>query len=118
MVRENLSNDEYPIDTSGNILPDSMHYFVSFFYVFEDHYIEFSNVDGDWGHNIGLYDTKERKILVPPVTCGSIEREEDYIMLCETEIEAFCDLDCHGHIINSKGEELFPNLLKKIQQNL
>lgn len=118
MVKENYSNDEYLIDTNGNILPESMQYYVSPYYDYEDRYIEFSNIDGDWGHNTGLYDTKERKILVPPITCGCTERGEDYIELDETDLGAFCDLDLHDHIINSKGEELFPALERKKFNNI
>lgn len=113
LVVENPLAGVFLIDADGNRLPDSTHYYISPYYDYEDRFFEFSNIDCEENHNIGLYDTKERRILIPPETLGAIEWTEYYIEVQQTDIGSTGILDSHYHIINSKGEELFPKLIEK-----
>ena len=105
-VRDSYDNDWTLIDTNGDFLPgledlafDECYDPDSRFFLFT--YGDASNMDC----NIGLYDTKERKILVPPEKLGFIDWEEDLI-----EVE---DVDANGrfgYYIDSTGTALFPGL--------
>lgn len=111
VVRDEYGSDYYMIDTTGATLPDTTFIEISHFYEYETRYFEFSNVDTGEDNNMGLYDTKERRIIVPPITQGTWEVSEDIIRIEETGPLGFADY--RQHYINSKGEELYPQLTNK-----
>ena len=111
VVHDEYGSDYYMIDTQGNKLPNTTYIEISHYYEYDTRYFEFSNIDDGEDNNMGLYDTKERRILIPPNTQGTWEHSEDVICVEETGKLGYADY--HQHYINSKGEELYPNLVNK-----
>ncbi|MBQ3014113.1 MAG: WG repeat-containing protein [Clostridia bacterium] len=105
-------NSQHLIDIQGNEIPGTRFAYIAKF-EFPDRFVEFS-YEKDYGGDIpmGIYDTKERKILLEPSVASIIERTEDCIQIYETVRRYGVD-DFHQYYINSKGEILYPWLNKK-----
>ena len=96
------------IDTSGNEIPGTRFNCISN-YEYTDRFLEFSYEDSDL---IGIYDTKERKILIEPSVDSIIEWKEECIMVY-THNSKYGEIDFSQHYINSKGEVLYPWVFNK-----
>lgn len=102
------------IDTLGNEIPGTRFGYISR-YDYNDRFLEFS-YDEDAGYDndtlVGIYDTKERKILIEPSVDDIIEYNEDCIKVYVRNAEYGVG-DFRQHYINSKGEILYPWLYNK-----
>lgn len=98
----------YLIDTEGRPLPGLEGCAFSEFYEPDDRFLEFSFGDGNnMNCNNGLYDARERKILVPPEKLGFSVWKENLIEVT--------DMDAAGeftYYIDSEGKDLFPEFTK------
>jgi hypothetical protein len=77
--------------------------------------LEFSyNEDAayDYNNSVGIYDTKEKKVLIQPSVDDIIEWNEDCIKVYTRNVE-YGKGDFRQHYINSKGEILYPWLYNK-----
>lgn len=103
--------DYYLIDTFGKEIPGTRCRYIDEYYDYDERFLEFSDVDPEGDNNMGLYDTKERKILVPPRTGGVIAWSDDCIKISETGKYGISD--GYVHYIDESGEELYPALADK-----
>ena len=103
----------YLIDTKGNIIPGTENLSFEHYYEYDDRFFEFyySNDSYDEGP-VGMYDTKERKILLEPSIDDFIEWSEDQILVYERGGE-YGPGDFRQYYLNSKGEQLYPWLVGK-----
>ena len=116
-VTEAIGNDEYRtylIDINGHEIEGSCYPYIGHL-DYDDRFVEFSNVGEQYGDdaedNCGLYDTKERKIIYPPIASTFIEWDEDLILVYDSGNRGLGGSDFYQHYINSKGEELYPSLV-------
>lgn len=102
------------IDTSGNEIPETRFAYISHYHDYDDRFIEFSyDKKAEYGDElVGIYDTKERKILLEPSVEDIIEWNEDCIMVYERSGE-YGPYDFRQYYINSKGEIVYPWLYNK-----
>lgn len=102
------------IDTSGNEIPGTRFAYVSKYYDYDDRFWEFSyNKDAEYDDDlVGIYDTKERKILIEPSVYDIIEYSEDCITVYVRNAEYGVG-DLRQHYINSNGEILYTWLYNK-----
>ncbi len=98
----------YLIDMQGNEIPNTRFPYISL-YDYEDRYLEFSNDDDN--ALIGLYDTKERKILLEPRFSEVIVSDDDHILVYERDGE-YGESDFRQYYVNSSGELIYPWLTK------
>lgn len=91
------------IDLAGNEIPDTDFPYISY-YDYNDRYFVFS-LDPDGESLIGLYDTKERKILIEPKFSDVSVIDDDHILISES--------DCRQYYVNENGELLYPWLSKQ-----
>ncbi len=102
----------YLIDTRGRKLLYGKDIDAECLYNHKDRYFEFRKGDlEEWRDNVGVYDTKKKKVFLEPHTGGISEHSEDVI--CVYEPGPVCDADFSQHYINSEGEELYPGLVNK-----
>ena len=106
-----LTSGWYLIDKSGNVIPGAKFPYLSHYYEYENRFLEFSY---DTAHDalVGIYDTKERKILLEPSIDSIIEWSEDCILVYERN-GSYGISDFHQHFRNSQGEILYPWLYGK-----
>lgn len=100
------------IDKTGTEIPGTSFEYLSPYYDYNDRFLEFSYEYKNGEELIGIYDTKERKILLEPSIDSIIEWEEDCIEVF-TRDDKYGLSDFHVHYINSKGEILYPWLYGK-----
>jgi len=98
------------IDMQGNEIPNTRFPYISR-YDYEDRYIEFSSEDDD-DALIGLYDTKEKKILIEPRFSDVSVSDDDHILVYQRDGE-YGASDFRQYYVNSKGELIYPWLAKK-----
>lgn len=98
------------IDLEGNEIPGTRFPYISY-YDYDDRYLEFSRDDEDEAL-IGLYDTKERKVLIEPRFSDIIVEDEDRILVYERDGE-YGVSDFRQYYINRNGELIFPWLFKQ-----
>lgn len=100
------------IDMQGNEIPDTRFPYISKF-GFEERFIEFSRDDNAFDNDglVGIYDTKERKIMFEPSVDTIIEWEEDCIAVYKSFEKDGMEFS-HQYYINSKGEVIYPWLHK------
>lgn len=109
-VVSDILHGTWLIDTDGNEIPGTHFPHLSHYYNYEDRFLEFSyDDDGDY---IGIYDTKERRILIEPSINATFERNENLILVYEYK-NAHNISDFQQYYIDSKGEVLFPWLYQK-----
>lgn len=101
--------NQYMIDKTGTEIPGTRFEDISMYMQYEDRFVEFSY--DEYGLNVGLYDTKERKILLEPSVESTSEHGEDCILIYKSA--EFGGGDWRQHYINSKGEVLYPWLYGK-----
>ena len=77
---------------------------ISHYYDYNDRYLEFSYDDEN--NIVGIYDTKEKRILVEPSLHSSMEWSEDYINVRDSN--RIKEPPYPEYLINSKGEILYP----------
>lgn len=106
----------YLIDTEGNIVPGTEGMLFSKYYDYDSRYLEYEYPGNDLNEkNVnGIYDTKERRILLAPSIERFTENSEDEIC-----VEKWLGSDENGrpeysqYFIDSKGELLYPWLAGK-----
>ena len=113
VVQDEYGEDHYIIDMQGNTVFREKDVDVFHLQDPEDRFFEFTKggdriTDDNWG----AYDTKEKRVFLEPITGGIIEWSEDEIEVWEIgDKGTFADF--WEHYINSKGEELYPDLVNK-----
>ena len=109
VVRDEYTGNAYMIDTRGNAIPGTSYPDVSHYYEYEDRYIIISETPMWDDGTVGLYDTKARRVIYPPVANDFDVDGEDRIQVEEPV------LDDKGllvmgkyllHYINSEGKYL------------
>lgn len=106
----------YLIDTEGNVIPGTEGMLFSEYYEYDNRFLEFQYPgDDDNEMNIsGIYDTKERSILLRPSIDSFTEYSEEEIFVgkwCGNNEFGFPEYS--RYFINSKGELLYPWLVGK-----
>lgn len=91
------------IDKQGNEFFKVEAGHISHYYDYNDRYLEFSYDDDDL---VGIYDTKEKRILVEPSLHSSIEWGEECISVCDSNRHRMGPFP--RYLINSKGKILYP----------
>lgn len=109
--------DNFLINTKGEIIPETENLSFEHYYGYEDRFFEFTykseqkDLDSD-DELVGIYDTKDRKVLLEPSIDSIIEWSEDLIKVYEYDGE--CSYSDFGqYYVNSKGEILYPWLYDK-----
>lgn len=100
------------IDKNGNEIPGTRFPYLAPYYDYEDRFLEFSYEDRTGEELIGIYDTKERRIVKEPFADSITERNEDCILVFERNGK-FGYSDFSQYHINSKGDILYPWLYNK-----
>ncbi len=103
------------IDKEGNEIEGSSFHVIGNYNEPEDRYYSFSskedNGDYFWGAPVGLYDTKERRVLFEDVY-SDIDVINDDMFLAEVYTDKGC-FDTQEIYINSKGEPIFKQQAEK-----
>ena len=110
VVCDNYDEGSYLIDTKGNVIENSRFPYIREWYGCDERFLEVS-LNDDYGDSLrsfdgGMYDTKERKLLIETGIDGFIEYDEDCIMIYEEGKHRYGDFRCR--FINSKGENIYP----------
>ena len=100
------------IDLTGEEIQGTRFSCLSKYYAYYERFLEFSYEQETDGEKVGIYDTKERKILMEPSFSSIMEIEEDCILVYANDGE-YGESDFHQYYINSKGEILYPWLYGK-----
>ena len=100
------------IDQTGAEIPGTRFEYLSPYYDYNHRFLEFyyEYINGEG--LVGIYDTKERQILLEPSIDSIIEWEEDCILVFARNGK-YGPSDYHEYYINSKGEILYPWLYGK-----
>ena len=88
------------IDKTGKEIPGTRFVYLSRYYDYDSRFLEFSYEYDEWEEIVGIYDTKERKILMEPSVADIMEDDEDHILV-------YSKNDEYG-LFSSKGEYLIP----------
>lgn len=110
VVSKMTDNFFHLIDLSGNEIPGTRFPYISY-YDYDDRYLEFSRDDEDEAL-IGLYDTKERKVLIEPRFCDVSITDDNHILVWERDGE-YGVSDFRQYYINRNGELIYPWLSKQ-----
>lgn len=110
-VVEDLREGAYLIDTTGAEIPGTRFPYLSHYYDYDDRFFEFSYDNSGDGLE-GLYDTKERRIMLEPCIDDLIQWDEDLLLVYRRNGE-FGAGDFKQQYLNSKGEDLFPWLTEQ-----
>lgn len=101
-----MTDDYYHlIDLEGNEILDTRFPYISY-YDYNDRYLEFSR-DNDDEALIGLYDTKERKVLIEPRFSDVSITDDNHILVWERDGE-YGESDFRQYYINRNGELIYP----------
>ena len=98
------------IDLAGNEIPGTRFPYISY-YDYDDRYLEFSRDDEDEAL-IGLYDTKERKVLIEPRFSEVSITDDNHILVRERDGE-YGVSDFRQYYINRNGDLIYPWLSKQ-----
>lgn len=98
------------IDLEGNEIPGTRFPYISY-YDYDDRYLEFSRDDEDEAL-IGLYDTKERKVLIEPRFSDVSITDDNHILVWERDGE-YGVSDFRQYYINRNGDLIYPWLSKQ-----
>ena len=82
------------------------------YYEYGDRFLEFSYEQRTGEETVGIYDTKERKIIIEPSLSSIIELGEECILVDVRDGE-YGESDFHQYYVNSKGEIVYPWLYGK-----
>ncbi len=110
--------DVFLIDTAGKIIPGTENLAFEHYYDYDDRFLEFTDKETKFNYEygddlpLGLYDTKERKVLLEPSVDDVIQWSEDEILIYERGGE-YGESDFRQYYINSKGEKIYPWLNNK-----
>ena len=110
--------DVFLIDTTGKTIPGTENFAFEHYYDYDDRFLEFTDKQANFNYKlgddlpVGLYDTKERKVILEPSVDDVIQWSEDEILVYERGGE-YGESDFKQHYINSKGEKLYPWLNNK-----
>ena len=110
-VVEDLRDGAYLIDTNGQEIPGTRFPYLSHAYDYDDRFLEFSNKN-DSESLIGIYDTKERKVMLEPSVDDIIQWDEDHILVYERNGK-YGVSDFKQHFINSHGDDIYPWLTEQ-----
>ena len=110
VVSKMTDNFFHLIDLQGNEIPGTRFPYISY-YDYDDRYLEFSRDDG-YDVLLGLYDTKERKVLIEPRFSDIIVMDEEHILVYERDGE-YGVSDFRQYYINRNGELIYPWLFKQ-----
>ena len=111
-------DDVFLIDTTGKTIPGTENFAFEHYYDYDDRFLEFTDKQANFNYKlgddlpVGLYDTKERKVILEPSVDDVIQWSEDEILVYERGGE-YGESDFKQHYINSKGEKLYPWLNNK-----
>lgn len=100
------------IDQTGKEVRDTRFFYLSRYYEYNDRFLKFAYEQITGEEAVGIYDTKERKILMEPSASSIIELEEDCILVYARNGE-YGESDFCQYYINSKGEIIYPWLFGK-----
>ncbi len=100
------------IDQTGKEVPGTRFSYLSPYYEYDDRFLEFSYEQRTGEETVGIYDTKERKIIMEPSLSSIIELGEDCILVDVRDGE-YGESDFHQYYVNSKGEIVYPWLYGK-----
>lgn len=101
----------YLIDKEGKEIPGTRFPYLSHYYDYDERFLEFGY--DEYGDDLmGIYDTKERKILFEPMFDDVTECGDDCWLIYERS-EKFNGSDFYQHYRNNKGEILYPWLYGK-----
>lgn len=98
------------IDLEGNEIPDTRFPYVGY-YGYNDRYFEFSRDDDD-ETLIGLYDTKERKVLIEPRFSDISVIDDDHFLVWQRDGE-YGESDFRQYYVDRNGELIYPWLFKQ-----
>ena len=108
------------IDKKGNKIPgtDEISFLYGDCYGYPDRFFAFANLDCEEDKDgdklpIGIYDTKERKVILEPSIYEIDECSEDLICITELANSKYGKADYRESYINSKGERLYLWLYNK-----
>lgn len=107
-VVQNVGEDTYLIDMEGKEIPGTRFKYLSHYYDYGHRFLEFGyDYDALDDGPLGIYDTKERKILFEPKFIDVfIDEDEECIEVCEM-FSPQGDNSVRQYFINSKGERIF-----------
>lgn len=109
VVSDDYLDGAYLIDTRGKMIENSLYPFLEDRFDYGNRFLVFSpngSTFDDDVYDIGLYDTKERHIMYPPVAESFIEYDEDTILILDEGNHRRGDM--RQRFINSKGESKYP----------
>lgn len=110
VVAKITDNFFHMIDLEGNEIPNTRFPYIAY-YDYNDRYLEFSR-DNDDEALIGLYDTKERKVLIEPKYSDISIEDDDHILVYERDGE-YGESDFRQYYINRNGDIIYPWLFKQ-----
>lgn len=110
-VAETLK-ESFLIDTAGYIIPGTENLVFSHYYDYTNRFFEFTYVRSNDDIPVGIYDTKERRIILDPIAEDFFECTEDVLLINEFNGETRIS-DFGEYYINSSGEVLYPWLYDK-----
>lgn len=104
----------YLIDTNGQKIKETEQYDFYHYYDYDTRFLQISMHTDEYIVDplIGIYDTKERKVILEPSVDDALPLDDDIILLYNRDGE-YGASDFHEYYINSKGEILFPWLYRK-----
>lgn len=104
------------IDTKGNVIPGTENYSFSHYYDFDTRFFEITyKSDCIYRDDelVGIYDTKERKVVIEPsIDCFTEVSEEEICV--DVRVSEENHMDCRQYYINSNGEKLYPWLNENV----
>lgn len=100
------------IDQTGKEVPGTRFEYLSPYYEYNERFLEFAYEQRTEEETVGIYDTKERKILMEPSVSSIIELDEDCILVDVRDGE-YGESDFHQYYVNGKGEIIYPWLYGK-----
>lgn len=110
VVAKTTDNFYHLIDLEGNEIPETRFPYIDY-YDYNNRYFEFSRENDDEAL-IGLYDTKERKVLLEPKYSDISIDDDEHIIVWERDGE-YGESDFRQYYINRNGELIYPWLFKQ-----
>ena len=111
-------DDVFLIDLTGKVIPGTENFVFEHYYDYDNRFLEFTDKKANFNYKygddlpVGLYDTKERKVILEPSMVSVVQYSEDEILVNKRGKE-YGEGDSKEYYINSKGEKLYPWLDNK-----